>query len=178
MRFQGLMLTGVFLASCVCAVMGLTDSPQVHARVGTQAPEITNETWLNSEPLRLADLRGKVVMVEFWTFGCWNCRNIEPYVKAWHKKYAEQGLVVIAIHSPEFQYEHDVRRVEEYIKKKHLSYAVPIDNDFDTWRKFRNRYWPTLYLVDKKGVIQYTRIGEGEYETTEREIQRLLAESN
>jgi len=178
MRFQGLTLAGIFLASCVCAVMGLTNSPQVHARVGTQAPEITNETWLNSEPLRLVDLRGKVVMVEFWTFGCWNCRNIEPYVKAWHKKYTEQGLVVIAIHSPEFQYEHDVNRVEEYIKKQQLSYAVPIDNDFDTWRKFRNRYWPTLYLVDKKGVIQYTRIGEGEYETTEREIQRLLAESN
>lgn len=148
-----------------------------HARLGTEAPEITNPVWLNSEPLRLADLRGKVVMVEFWTFGCWNCRNIEPYVKAWHKKYSDKGLVVIAIHSPEFQYEHDVTRVQEYIDENQLAYAVPIDNEFLSWRKFRNRYWPTLYLIDKAGVIQYTKIGEGGYDTTEKEIQRLLAET-
>ncbi len=124
----------------------------------------------------MEDLRGKVVIVEFWTFGCWNCRNIEPHVKEWHQKYADKGLVVIAVHSPEFSHEKDVESVKAYVKKNGISYAVPIDNDFLNWRRYQNRYWPTLYVIDKKGTIQYTRIGEGAYEQTEETIQRLLAE--
>ena len=143
---------------------------------GAPAPEITSQTWINSEPLRLENLRGKVVMVEFWTFGCWNCRNIEPYVKAWHEKYAKQGLVVIAVHSPEFKHEYDAEKVKDYIQEHRISYAVPIDNEFRSWGQYRNRYWPTLYLIDKQGNIQYTHIGEGAYEETEQAIQRLLAE--
>ncbi len=142
----------------------------------TPAPEIMSPTWINSEPLKLEELRGKVVMVEFWTFGCWNCRNIEPYVKAWHKKYEKDGLVVIAVHSPEFNHEKEVARVKDYVEENSISYPVPIDNDFRNWRRYKNRYWPTLYVIDKKGTIQYTRIGEGAYEQTERIIQRLLAE--
>ncbi len=145
----------------------------VHA---TQAPEIISPTWINSEPLNLETLRGKVVMVEFWTFGCWNCRNIEPYVKAWHDKYAKHGLVVIAVHSPEFKHEYDVEKVKAYIQEHRIPYAVPIDNEFRNWREYRNRYWPTLYVIDKKGTIQYTKIGEGGYEETEQTIQRLLAD--
>ena len=170
--------TGVGLLGGLLLVAGIFLTLQsAEGRIGGQAPEIENETWLNSEPLRLADLRGKVVMVEFWTFGCWNCRNIEPYVKSWHEKYASNGLVVIAIHSPEFQYEHDVNRVKGYIQDHELPYAIPIDNEFKTWRQYQNRYWPTLYLIDKRGTIQYIKIGEGSYERTEREIQRLLAEN-
>jgi hypothetical protein len=97
-------------------------------------------------------------------------------VKAWHQKYAEKGLVVIAVHSPEFDYEKEVDKVKLYVRENHIPYAVPIDNDFRNWRQYRNRYWPTLYLIDKKGEIQYTRIGEGAYEQTEEIIQRLLAE--
>ncbi|MCA9457399.1 MAG: redoxin domain-containing protein, partial [Nitrospira sp.] len=140
------------------------------------APDVISSTWINSEPLTMEGLRGNVVMVEFWTFGCWNCRNIEPYVKEWHDKYAKQGLVVIAVHSPEFKYEYDVEKVKEYVQEHHISYAVPIDNEFRNWRQYRNRYWPTLYLIDKRGNIQYTHIGEGEYQKTEHTIQRLLAE--
>jgi thiol-disulfide isomerase/thioredoxin len=140
------------------------------------APEIISPTWINSEPLKMEDLRGKVVMVEFWTFGCWNCRNIEPYVKEWHQKYAKEGLVVIAVHSPEFSHEKEVDKVKAYVKERHIFYAVPIDNEFRNWRQYRNRYWPTLYLIDKRGNIQYTHIGEGGYQETERTIQRLLAE--
>ena len=140
------------------------------------APEINSPTWINSEPLKMEDLRGKVVMVEFWTFGCWNCRNIEPYVKEWHKKFAKDGLVVIAVHSPEFSYEKEVDKVKTYVQENHIPYAVPIDNEFRNWRQYHNRYWPTLYVIDKKGTIQYTRIGEGAYEQTEQTIQRLLAE--
>ncbi|MCH7616225.1 MAG: redoxin domain-containing protein [Nitrospinae bacterium] len=117
-------------------------------------------------------------MVEFWTFGCYNCRNIEPYVKEWHAKYADQGLVVIAIHSPEFSYERSIDSVKEYIDEHQIQYAVPIDNGFETWRKYRNRYWPTLYLIDKQGVIQYVKIGEGGYAETDRQIRRLLAEND
>ena len=140
------------------------------------APDIISPTWINSKPLKMEKLRGKVVMVEFWTFGCWNCRNIEPYVKTWHKKYEKDGLVVIAVHSPEFSHEKEIDRVKDYVKENNISYAVPIDNDFRNWRRYKNRYWPTLYVIDKKGTIQYTRIGEGGYEQTEHTIQRLLAE--
>ncbi len=177
MRHFGYSQMRIVLLIVVCGLAWIGFISSAQARIGIEAPEISNPVWLNSEPLRLADLRGKVVMVEFWTFGCWNCRNIEPYVKAWHEKYAEDGLVVIAIHSPEFQYEHDVSKVQDYIDEKQLAYAVPIDNEFKTWRKFRNRYWPTLYLIDKEGVIQYSKIGEGGYETTEKEIERLLQET-
>jgi len=141
-----------------------------------QAPEILSSTWINSKPLKMEDLRGKVVMVEFWTFGCWNCRNIEPYVKEWHQRYAKDGLVIIAVHSPEFDYEKEIEKVKSYVQENNISYAVPIDNEFRNWRQYRNRYWPTLYVIDKKGTIQYTRIGEGAYTQTEKAIQRLLAE--
>ena len=148
----------------------------VNAGVGTKAPEIASQTWLNSDPIHLSDLKGKVVMVEFWTFGCYNCRNVEPYVKEWRHKYAERGLVVIGVHSPEFSYEHDLDKVRRYLKDHDIRFAVPIDNDFSTWNRYGNRYWPAMYLIDKQGVIRYIRIGEGSYQETERVIQTLLAE--
>jgi len=152
--------------------------PGAHAAIGMRAPEITNDTWLNAQPMSLSALRGKVVMVEFWTFGCYNCRNVEPYVKEWHRKYAGQGLVIIGVHSPEFRYEHDIEKVREYVSKHDIQYAVAIDNDFSTWNRFGNRYWPAMYLIDKGGVIRYVRIGEGGYTETERLIRTLLAEAS
>jgi thiol-disulfide isomerase/thioredoxin len=146
------------------------------AMIGKPAPEIANATWLNSGPLRMADLQGKVVMVEFWTFGCFNCRNVEPYVKQWHQQYADQGLVVIGVHSPEFLHERDVGNVKRYIKEHDMRFAVPIDNDFSTWNSYGNRYWPAIYLIDKRGIIRYIKIGEGGYAETEQHIQTLLAE--
>ena len=148
----------------------------VNARVGTKAPEIASQTWLNSGPIRLSDLHGRVVMVEFWTFGCYNCRNVEPYIKEWHHKYADRGFVVIGVHSPEFSYEHDLDRVRRYLKDHDIRFAVPIDNDFSTWNRYGNRYWPAMYLIDKQGVIRYVRVGEGGYQETERAIQALLGE--
>ena len=147
-----------------------------NAGVGMKAPDITNNTWLNSAPLHLQDLRGKVVMVEFWTFGCYNCRNVEPHVKSWFKTYADQGFLVIGVHSPEFSYEHDLSRVKQYIRDHDIPFPVSIDNDFSTWNRYGNRYWPAMYLIDKQGTIRYVRIGEGGYQDTERLIQGLLAE--
>ncbi|MBA2486443.1 MAG: redoxin domain-containing protein [Nitrospira sp.] len=149
-----------------------------NAGLGMQAPDITNQTWLNSERLHLADLRGKVVLVEFWTFGCHNCRNVEPYVKRWHQAYADQGFVVIGVHSPEFSHEREVENVKRYIKEHDIRFAVPIDNDFSTWNSYGNRYWPAMYLIDKQGVIRYVRIGEGGYQETERLIQSLLLQKS
>jgi thiol-disulfide isomerase/thioredoxin len=141
------------------------------------APELTNTTWLNVEtPLRLADLRGKVVMVEMWTFGCINCRNVMPSLKEWHAKYYDQGLVIIGNHFPEFGYEADLENLKEAVARNEIEYAVAQDNDGKTWRAYGNHYWPTLYLIDKQGHIRYVHIGEGRYKETEANIQALLAE--
>ena len=148
-----------------------------NAGIGMRAPDITNGTWLNGTPLQFADLKGKVVMVEFWTFGCYNCRNVEPYVKQWQERYADQGFVVIGVHSPEFSHEREIENVRRYIKEHDIHFPVPIDNDFSTWNKYGNRYWPTMYLIDKRGIIRYIRIGEGGYRETEHLIKTLLDES-
>ncbi len=148
------------------------------AEIGTPAPEISGQSWVNSKPLNLAELKGKVVLVEFWTFGCFNCRNVEPHVKGWHQKYADKGLVVIGVHSPEFSYERSVANVQNYIREHAIKYPVVIDNDFKTWKRYSNRYWPAMYLVDKRGIMRYLRVGEGGYEQTEKQILALLEESS
>ncbi len=140
------------------------------------APELTGQTWINSAPLPPEALRGRVVLVEFWTFGCYNCRNVEPYVKRWHEAYAAQGLTVIGIHSPEFDHERDRSAVEAYARTHELSYPILLDNDFVNWRRFNNRAWPALYLIDKRGRIRYQKIGEGAYDRTEATIRQLLDE--
>ncbi len=144
--------------------------------IGMPAPEITSTTWINSLPRTLAALRGQVVLVEFWTFDCYNCRNVEPYVKQWHERYAARGLTVIGVHSPEFDRERDVANVRRYVSENGIRHAVVLDNDFAIWNRYQNRYWPAMYLVDKQGVIRYARIGEGGYGETERRIEQLLAE--
>lgn len=142
------------------------------------APELNNTIWLNTDaPLRLADLRGKVVLLEMWTFDCINCIRTLPYVISWHNEYASQGLVVIGNHYPEFNYEADLGNLEAAIARLGVTYPVAQDNDGATWRAYNNRYWPTLYLIDKWGNIRYQHIGEGAYSSTEHNIRELLAES-
>ena len=142
------------------------------------APELTNTTWLNVDsPLRIADLRGKVVMVEMWTFGCINCQNVMPSLKEWHAKYSDQGLVIIGNHFPEFDYEADLNNLKEAVARNEIEYAVAQDNNGDTWRAYKNHYWPALYLIDKQGHIRYVHIGEGRYKETEENIQALLVEA-
>ena len=142
------------------------------------APELTNATWLNSpEPLRLSGLRGKVVIVEMWTFGCINCRNVIPSLIDWHEKYTSEGLVIIGNHYPEFERESVLANLEKAVADLDIPYPVAVDNQGETWRAYQNRYWPSLYLVDKKGHIRYQHIGEGRYEETEAAIQALLDET-
>ncbi|MGZ9224407.1 MAG: redoxin domain-containing protein [Anaerolineales bacterium] len=141
------------------------------------APELTNDTWLNVDsPLRLADLRGKVVMVEMWTFGCINCQNVMPSLKEWHATYKDQGLVIIGNHFPEFSYEKDLANLKDAITRDDIQYAVAQDNDGATWQAYKNHYWPALYLIDKQGHIRYVHIGEGRYSETEENIKALLEE--
>jgi thiol-disulfide isomerase/thioredoxin len=143
------------------------------------APEITGiEKWLNSEPLTLQQLKGKVVLVDFWTYTCINCIRTLPYVKRWHEKYKDQGLVVIGMHTPEFPYERSTENVMAAIKRFDIKYPVAQDNNYATWEAYNNRYWPAAYLINKKGQVVYTHFGEGRYEETEAAIRALLAEPN
>lgn len=133
--------------------------------------------WLNSPPLTLAQLRGKVVLVDFWTYSCINCLRALPYVKAWADKYRDQGLVVIGVHAPEFAFERDADNVKRAAAKMGLDYPIAIDNNYAIWRAFNNQYWPAHYFIDAQGRIRHHHFGEGEYDRSERVIQQLLREA-
>ncbi len=143
-----------------------------------KAPEFVGLTsWMNSEPLVLKELQGKVVLVDFWTYTCINCiRNI-PHIEAFHEKYKDNGLVVLGVHTPEFEFEEDEGNVRRNVKEYGVEYPVALDNNYATWNAFENRFWPALYLIDAKGNIRYTHFGEGQYAETEAAIQQLLLEA-
>jgi thiol-disulfide isomerase/thioredoxin len=130
--------------------------------------------WLNSEPLGPAELRGHVVVVDFWTLTCINWLRTEPYVRAWSQAYRNDGLVVIGVHTPEFSFEHEIERVRQATTERAIDYPVVVDNDYEIWSAFDNHYWPALYFVDADGVIRDHHFGEGRYEQSERVIQQLL----
>lgn len=134
-------------------------------------------TWLNSPPLTAEQLRGKVVLVDFWTYSCINCLRAIPYVRAWAEKYKDQGLVVIGVHAPEFAFEKNIDNVKKAIADLKINYAVAIDNDFNIWRAFNNEYWPAHYFIDANCQIRHHHYGEGQYEQSERVIQQLLKEA-
>jgi cytochrome c biogenesis protein CcdA/thiol-disulfide isomerase/thioredoxin len=133
--------------------------------------------WLNSKPLTAEDLKGKVVLVDFWTYSCINCLRAIPYVRAWAEKYRDHGLVVIGVHAPEFAFERNVDNVKKAISTLGIGYPVAIDNDYKMWRAFENEYWPAHYFIDAKGLIRHHHFGEGEYDESERVIQKLLADA-
>lgn len=135
-------------------------------------------TWFNSEATSLAALRGKVVVLNFWTFACYNCNNTLPYIKAWHDRYADQGLVILGVHTPEFAYEKVADNVANAIAQKGIKYPVVQDNDYQTWRAYDNHYWPAFYFIDAQGHIRHTHWGEGAYTENEQVIQDLLAEAH
>jgi len=130
--------------------------------------------WLNSEPLGPAELRGRVVVVDFWTFTCINWLRTEPYVRAWSRAYRDDGLITVGVHTPEFSFEHEVERVRKQVKDRDIDYPVAMDNKYDIWSAFDNHYWPALYFVDRDGVVRDHHFGEGRYEQSERTIQKLL----
>ena len=131
--------------------------------------------WLNSEPLTAEGLRGQVVLVDFWTYTCINWLRTLGYVRAWFEKYADQGLVVVGVHTPEFPFEHDIANVREAAKEMRVEYPIALDSDYAVWRAFGNHYWPAVYIADAEGRIRHHHFGEGGYEECERVIQRLLS---
>lgn len=158
------------------AVAPVADSGPV--AVGKAAPELRGIShWLNSEPLLLSELRGKVVLVHFWTFSCYNCANTLPFVTKWYETYKDQGLTIIGVHAPEFGFERDTANVAEAATRFGITYPIAQDNDFATWSAYNNRYWPTIYLIDATGTVRHIYIGEGGYDTTEGIIRQLLAEA-
>ncbi len=158
-----------------------------HQGVNTAASDLRNEgrlpsfdgatTWFNSEPLTPAGLRGRVVLVPFWTYTCINWRRTHPYVRAWARRYADKGLVVIGVHTPEFKFEHELDNVEREAKALRVDWPIAVDNDFSVWRAFDNNYWPALYFGDARGQIRHHRFGEGDYERSEMVIRQLLADA-
>ncbi len=141
------------------------------------APELTKVSgYINSEPFQLKDLRGKVVVVDFWTYSCINCIRTIPYLNSWYEKYADDGLVIVGVHTPEFEFEKDPDNVKAAVEKFGIKYPVVQDNDKGTWQEYQNRYWPRKYIVDDEGYIRYDHIGEGGYAESENVIRSLLKE--
>ena len=150
----------------------------VGGKVGSLAPELEGISgWLQAEPFTLKELRGGVVLIDFWTYTCVNCIRTLPYLKAWHERYADMGLTIVGVHAPEFEFEKVRKNVEMAIAEHGLEYPVVLDNDFGTWRAFDNHSWPSKYLIDKDGIVRYTHSGEGAYDETERQIRDLLWEA-
>ncbi|MGH9877710.1 MAG: redoxin domain-containing protein, partial [Nitrososphaerales archaeon] len=166
-----------FVPSAVVQENGTVSRVQIDKSQFKQAPELAKISGhINTGPITLAELKGKVVLVDFWTYSCINCIRTIPYLNAWYEKYADQGLVIIGVHSPEFEFEKNIDNVKTAVEKYGIEYPVVQDNDKGTWKAYENRYWPRKYLVDDEGFIRYDHIGEGGYAETEKVIQSLLTE--
>jgi thiol-disulfide isomerase/thioredoxin len=172
-RRQFLLTAATTIAAAQLGMIGSAD-----AKVSSELASLGIATeWLNSPPLTADGLRGKVVLIDFWTYSCINWRRQLPYVRAWAEKYKDQGLVVVGVHAPEFAFEKDIDNVRRAAKDTRVDYPIVIDNDHAIWRAFNNEYWPALYFVDAQGRIRDHQFGEGEYEQSEKIIQQLLAEA-
>ena len=157
-----------------------THSSEASGRTGDEnlAPDLIGiDGWVNSEPFTLASQRGKVVLIDFWTYTCVNCIRTFPYLRDWNAKYDSAGLVILGVHTPEFEFEKLRENVARAVDTFEIEYAVAQDNDRRTWNAFRNKVWPAKYLIDKDGYVRYTHLGEGAYEETEQKIRELLAET-
>jgi thiol-disulfide isomerase/thioredoxin len=184
MRVQPMIGTMLYAAVCATALLTLGRSSD-DANAGTRAtltstpaaaPNFVGvKTWLNSGPLNIADLRGKVVLVDFWTYGCYNCVNTLPHVTRLYDTYKDKGFIVVGVHTPEFPFEKSTDNVRAAIKRHGIRYPVAQDNEYATWNAYHNRYWPAQYIVDRNGTIVFEHAGEGQYEEIERTIQTLLS---
>jgi thiol-disulfide isomerase/thioredoxin len=167
----------IFVPAAVVQENGTITKVQIDKSQFKLAPELQKISGtINTGPISLAELKGKVVLVDFWTYSCINCIRTIPYLNAWHEKYADQGLVIVGVHAPEFEFEKNIDNVKSAVEKYGIKYPVVQDNDKGTWKAYENRYWPRKYLVDDEGYIRYDHIGEGAYAETEKVIQSLLAE--
>ena len=140
------------------------------------APAFAEGKWINSDPLTIEKLRGRVLLVEFWTFACYNCRNTLPSIKSWDAKYRDRGLTIVGVHTPELTEEYNLDNLRREVPSLGIKYAVVTDNDYKTWKAYNLEAWPTIFVIDKQGRIRWQHVGEGRYEETESVIKELLAE--
>ena len=177
-------VVGVVVVAASVYVTGLSktllrpffSSTEFQSTESAAAPELAQGEWINSEPLTLKNLHGRVVLIDFWTFGCINCRNTLPSLKGWHDRYRDRGLTIIGVHSPEFDEEKNVDNLRRAVASLGISYPVVTDNDYQTWKAYNVEAWPTIFLLDKRGRIRWRHVGEGSYAEAERMIEKLLAE--
>jgi thiol-disulfide isomerase/thioredoxin len=148
----------------------------ISAAKATAAPEFVKGNWINSDALTLGKLRGRVVVVEFWTFGCYNCRNTLPSVRDWDARYRDRGLTIVGVHTPETDSEYIIENVRKEVPALGIKYPVVTDNDYQTWKAYGVEAWPTIFVLDKQGRVRWEHVGEGRYEETEGVIKTLLAE--
>lgn len=141
-----------------------------------EAPEISSGNWINSEPLTLKSLHGRVVLIEFWTFACYNCQNTLPSLKKWDAQYRDKGLTIIGVHTPELDFERDINQLRREVAGLGIKYPVVTDQDYSTWKAYGVEAWPTVFVLDKHGRVRWTHVGEGYYDETEQVIKKLLAE--
>ena len=167
------------LLTLLIALAALPAAAQTSLATGDRAPAFTGVTrWLNSPPLTADGLRGKVLLVDFWTFECINCLHALPQVKALDAKYREQGLVVVGVHTPELAAERDTGNLLAAVQRLGITFAVAQDNDYATWNAWHNQYWPAQYVIDRQGRVVYTHIGEGGYDAIERAVRTALASAH
>lgn len=143
-----------------------------------EAPELGSGAWINSEALTLKGLRGRAVLIDFWTFGCYNCRNTLPSVKSWDTRYRDKGLTIIGVHTPELENERNIENLRREVAALQIRYPVLTDNDYATWNAYKVEGWPTMFLLDKSGHVRWMHVGEGAYDEAEQMIQKLLAEDD
>src|SRR6185369_8153245 len=176
---------GVAIVAALSYATGLTrlirssfgNATEYKSSESAAAPELSAGDWINSAPLKLKELRGHVVLIEFWTFGCYNCRNTLPFIKGWYDRYHDKGLTLIGVHSPEFEEERNVENLRREVASLRIRYAVVTDNDYQTWNAYHVEACPTTFLLDKQGRIRWMHEGEGAYDEAEQLIQKLLAEN-
>jgi len=164
----------LLMALIVLSALQATAQHPDDAFVGQKAPELKTSEWINSEPLTLEGLRGKVILIDFWAFDCPECAKTMPHLKEMYSKYADKGLVIIGVHTPRAEFEKDVAKVRQKVASLELEYPITIDNDYIAWTDYLCAAWPTHYVVDQEGMIQLSHTGIGRYEETERVIQKLL----
>jgi thiol-disulfide isomerase/thioredoxin len=187
MQASKLLITAIYAATVAAPIPSSVEGKHMVQQMTPAAIQLPTEgelpaldgatQWLNSQPLSAADLRGKVVLVEFWTYTCINWLRTLPYVRAWAHQYRDRGLVVIGVHSPEFPFERDIDNVRRAAQDLQVDFPIAVDSDHAVWQAFGNRYWPALYFVDAQGRIRHHQFGEGGYEESEKIIQQLLAEA-
>ena len=176
-KYLSILIFSVILFSCS---ENIESEPKIYVTPQHEIPNYENMEWINSDPISIGNQigEGKIVLIDFWTYTCVNCIRTFPFLNEWDDKYRDDGLVIIGVHTPEFEFEKKIKNIKNSMNKHNLSYPVVLDNDFDIWNEFNNRYWPAKYLFNARGEVVYAHFGEGGYIETEKEIRKLLEDQN